>query len=110
MGISFKVGEGDLKGLCDGVGREDWVTIGFMLGNAFAPGRLGRPGGPGNLDGTVPARARLTEGPLSGVGSCTKSGKPSVGDSGMFSLRGVEFPLVGGPAQGFMGGKPATPS
>jgi hypothetical protein len=38
-----------------------------------------------------------------------KSGKPSVGDSGMFSRRGVEFPLVGGPPQGFTG-MPGTPS
>lgn len=46
----------------------------------------------------MPARARLADGRDSGVGRCVKSGKPSVvGDSGMFSRRGVELPLVGGP-------------
>lgn len=49
-------------------------------------------------DGTVPARALLIGGRLSGVGRCVvKSGKPSVvGDSGIVSRRGVELPLVGG--------------
>jgi hypothetical protein len=56
---------------------------------------MGPPGE--NLDGTVPARARRVWGRLSGVGSEANSGNPSVGDSGMFSRRGVEFPLVGGP-------------
>jgi hypothetical protein len=56
---------------------------------------IGPPGE--NLDGTVPARARRVWGKLSGVGKAANSGKPSVGDSGMFSRRGVEFPLVGGP-------------
>lgn len=56
---------------------------------------IGPPGE--NLDGTVPARARRVDGKVSGVGSCANSGKPSVGDSGIFSRSGVEFPLVGGP-------------
>lgn len=54
----------------------------------------------GKREGTVPARARLVEGRLSGVGRGAKSGNPSVGDSGIFSRRGVEFPLVGGPPHG----------
>lgn len=64
----------------------------------------------GKREGTVPARARLVDGRLSGVGNCAKSGNPSVGDSGIFSRRGVEFPLVGGPPQGLLTGRPGTPS
>ncbi len=55
----------------------------------------------GNLEGTVPARARrvglnilLSEGGM-------KSGNPSwLGDSGIVSLNGVEPPLAGGPHTG----------
>lgn len=85
---------GGLKGLVDGVGREvleseeDWCPlIPFIV-----------PTG-GNLEGTVPALALLAGlfTPVSATG--TRSGKPSwVGDSGIFSRRGVELPLaVGGP-------------
>ena len=92
-----------LNGLCAGVGLEDFGP---------RPERPRRPfpAPPGeNREGTVPARARLVWGMLSGVGSWAKSGKPSVGDSGMFSRRGVEFPLVGGPPQRLTG-IPGTPS
>lgn len=100
---SFRPGDGDLKGLWDGVGRVDWEEIAGILSRPFPilPG--------GNRDGTVPARARRVEGRLSGVGNCAKSGNPSVGDSGMFSRKGVELPLVGGPPQG-LPDKPGTPS
>lgn len=85
-------GEGDLNGHGDGVGLDVLAT---------SVGRAPRPfvTPPGEKrDGTVPARARLVvDGTLSGVGRCEKSGKPSVGDSGMFSRSGVELPLVGGP-------------
>ena len=92
-----------LNGICDGVCLE-------LLDAKVGMPRSPLPTPPGeNLDGRVPARARRVWGRLSGGGSCTKSGKPSVGDSGMFSRRGVEFPLVGGPPQGFMG-RPETPS
>jgi len=84
-------GEGALKGLGDGDGREVLAT---SVGRGAKP-LLAPPGE--KRDGTVPARARLVEGWFSGVGRCEKSGKPSVGDSGMFSRRGVELPLVGGP-------------
>ncbi|KAK3947157.1 hypothetical protein QBC32DRAFT_97895 [Pseudoneurospora amorphoporcata] len=67
------------------------------------------PAPAGNLDGTVPARARRVWGKLSRVGNWVKSGKPLVGDSGMFSRRGVKLPLVGGPPHGFTG-NPETPS
>lgn len=59
-----------------------------------------------NLEGRVPARARRVWGKPGtswADGGWTKSGKPSVGDSGMFSRRGVELPLVGGPVHGFSG-------
>jgi hypothetical protein len=89
-----------LKGLGDGVGREDF---------AIKEGKPVNPGAPPgeNRDGTVPARARLACGRLSGVGRCVKSGKPSVGDSGIFSRRGVEFPLVGGPGPQTLTGTPS---
>ncbi len=93
-----------LNGLWEGVGREDWVESVGMLRRP-----LPRPPA-GNREGTVPARARLVEGKLSGVGSCAKSGNPSVGDSGIFSRKGVEFPLVGGPPHGLVTGRPGTPS
>ena len=96
-------GEGDLKGVCVGLGRD------VLEARAGMPSKP-LPAPPGeNRDGTVPARARRVCGRLSGVGSWAKSGKPSVGDSGMFSRRGVEFPLVGGPPQRLMG-RPGTPS
>jgi hypothetical protein len=93
-----------LKGLWEGVGREDWVESVGILRRPFP-----RPPA-GNREGTVPARARLVDGRLSGVGSCAKSGNPSVGDSGIFSRRGVELPLVGGPPHGLLTGSPGTPS
>ena len=96
-------GDGDLKGVCDGLGRDV-----FEASAGKACKTLPAPPGE-NLDGTVPARARRLCGKLSGVGSWVKSGKPSVGDSGMFSRSGVEFPLVGGPPQG-CNGKPGMPS
>jgi len=86
-------GEGVWKGLWEGVGLEVFATrVGIL------PRPLAAPPGE-NLEGTVPARALLVvdDGRLSGVGRCAKSGKPSVGDSGIFSRRGVELPLVGGP-------------
>lgn len=80
-----------MKGLCDGVGREVLATNDGSCPNTF----VAPPGE--KRDGTVPARALLVGGRLSGVGRCVeKSGKPSVGDSGMVSRRGVELPLVGG--------------
>jgi hypothetical protein len=88
-----RFGDGDLNGLGDGVGRE----VLFVTMDGMGPRPLAAPPGE-KRDGTVPARARLVGcGRLSGVGRCVKSGKPSVGDSGMFSRRGVELPLVGGP-------------
>lgn len=89
--ISPMDGEGVLNGLGEGDGREVFAT---RVGRAPKP-LLTPPGE--KRDGTVPARARLVEGRLSDVGRWAKSGKPSVGDSGMFSRRGVELPLVGGP-------------
>jgi len=96
-------GDGALNGLWEGVGLDDLGARAGMLSKPL-------PTPPGeNRDGTVPARARRVWGRLSGVGNCAKSGKPSVGDSGMFSRRGVEFPLVGGPPQR-LAGRPGTPS
>ena len=83
-----------MNGLGDGVGREVFAPSAGRGPRPLRP--LGAPPGE-KRDGTVPARARLVDGKLSGVGRCEKSGKPSVGDSGMFSRRGVELPLVGGP-------------
>ena len=88
---SPRPGEGVLKGLREGVG---WEVLATSVGRGPSP-LLTPPGE--KRDGTVPARARRVEGRLSGVGRCEKSGKPSVGDSGIFSRRGVELPLVGGP-------------
>lgn len=60
--VSFKPGEGDWKGLWDGVGREDWELTAAILSKPF-------PKLPaGNREGTVPARARLVEGKLSWEG------------------------------------------
>jgi hypothetical protein len=91
--ISLRFGDGLLKGLAEGVGRED---LGTSEGSTPSP-VAGPPGE--KREGTVPARARRVWGTprLSGEDRCAKSGKPSVGDSGMFSRRGVEPPLVGGP-------------
>lgn len=97
-------GDGDLKGLCDGDGLD---VLKAKDGRLNKPLAVGPP--VDNLDGRVPARARRVEGRESWPGSCGNSGKPSVGDSGIFSRRGVEFPLVGGPPQGFTG-RLATPS
>ena len=101
-------GDGDLYGVsaAGGVGREGLEPMAAALLKRAAP-----PAPPGeNLEGTVPARARRP--PSWEDGGWTKPGKPSVGDSGMFSRRGVELPLVGGPAQGFSGfsGNPCMPS
>lgn len=97
LSFGSRFGEGDLKGVCEGDGREVFDAKAGMLSSPL-------PAPPGeNLDGTVPARARRVPGRLSGVGSWAKSGNPSVGDSGIFSRRGVELPLVGGPPQGFNG-------
>lgn len=85
--------EGGLKGLVDGVGREVFESRDCWT---FIP--LIVPTGE-NLEGTVPALALLAGlfRPASAGG--TRSGKPSrVGDSGIFSRKGVELPLaVGGP-------------
>ena len=86
-----EIGEGR-KGLVDGVGLDVFAANdGCILTPLMFP--TGE-----NRDGTVPARARRAGLfiPLSDGG--TRSGKPSCdGDSGIFSRRGVEFPLVGGP-------------
>lgn len=78
---------GGRNGLVDGVGREVWD-----MSDSF-----GVPTGE-KREGTVPAlvlRAEALKPPFE-VG--IKSGKPSwLGDSGIFSRRGVEWPLVGGP-------------
>jgi hypothetical protein len=97
--ISLRFGDGLLKGLGDGDGRE---VLAIREGRGPSP-LLTPPGE--NRDGTVPARARLVCGRFSWVGRCEKSGKPSVGDSGIFSRRGVEPPLVGGPQT--LGSKPS---
>lgn len=90
--VSMPVNGCGWNGLVEGAGLEvcessDWET--------FTP--LTVPTGE-NLEGTVPALARRP-GPLTVVSlGGTRSGKPSWdGDSGIFSRRGVEFPLVGGP-------------
>lgn len=52
----------------------------------------------GNRDGTVPARALRPELEIELLVVGIKSGKLSwLGDSGIFSRSGVEWPLVGGP-------------
>lgn len=90
-------GDGDLNGLREGVGPE------VLDGRPATPSNpLAAPPGE-NLDGTVPARARRFWGRDSAAGNGAKSGNPPVGDSGMFSRRGVELPLVGGPAHGLTG-------
>jgi hypothetical protein len=91
------VAEPGLKGLVDGVGRE-------VLGVRAATVGFSRPGPPAVVkrEGSVPARVL----PLNWLGALpgesgrawAKSGKLSpCGDSGMESLSGVEWPLVGGP-------------
>lgn len=84
-----------LKGLVDGVGRDD---LGRSELTDMSP--AGVDAGE-NRDGSVPARARRVEvwvaDAVSGI-AWLKSGKLSpLGDSGMVSRRGVELPLVGGP-------------
>jgi hypothetical protein len=84
-----------LKGLVDGVGRED---LGARVEADIKP-----PGAEEGekRDGRVPARARRADvWPADAVSGMAwlKSGKLSpLGDSGMVSRRGVELPLVGGP-------------
>ena len=92
--ISPRLGDGLLKGLGEGDGLEVFA-ISDGSGPSPASPLLKPPGE--KRDGTVPARARRVCGRPSEVGRCEKSGKPSVGDSGMFSRRGVDPPLVGGP-------------
>jgi hypothetical protein len=84
-----------LKGLVEGVGRED-------LGRSEAADS--KPGGAAEgekRDGSVPARARRVDVCVAAAASgiaWLKSGKLSpLGDSGIVSRRGVELPLVGGP-------------
>jgi len=89
--VSWRLGDGDLNGLGDG---DVLDVLDTSVGGAPSP-LLAPPGE--KRDGTVPARARLVCGRLSGVGRPEKAGNPSVGDSGIFSRNGVEFPLVGGP-------------
>lgn len=91
-------GDGDLKGLCDGDGLD---VLNANEGMLSKPLLVGPP--VDNLDGSVPARARRVDGRESWLASCGNSGKPSVGDSGIFSRRGVELPLVGGPPHGLTG-------
>ena len=94
-----------MKGDGDGAGFD------AVLAPSGGMPRMPLPIPPGeNRDGTVPALARRVCGRVSATGSAwVKSGKPSVGDSGMFSRREVEFPLVGGPPHRLTG-KPETPS
>ena len=85
----------DLKGLVAGVGLEllVWESAGLDKPEAPPPA--------GNLEGTVPARARRVG--LSKLFSAggAKSGNPSwLGDSGMVSRSGVDPPLAGGPHTG----------
>lgn len=83
---------GGRKGLVDGVGREVCDMNGCSTSTSFNV-----PMG-GNRDGTVPARALRPELPIEPLVVGIKSGKLSwLGDSGMFSRSGVEWPLVGGP-------------
>ena len=70
LAISWAAGIGR-NGLVDGVGRD--VLFAKFRGR-FTPAR-GFPGG--NLDGTVPARARRVVGWVADSGGGTKSGKPS---------------------------------
>ena len=89
------------KGLAVGVGRAERDSDGCGPAAGAAPlgdGALAET----NREGRVPARTRrgIVTVVAEAGGSKTagfKSGKPSVGDSGMFSRSGVEFPLVGGP-------------
>lgn len=101
---SFTDGEGGWKGLGAGLTRDDIGATAGILSKA-------PPTPPGEKrEGRVPARARRPDWrPSAGVMTGAKSGKPSVGDSGIFSRSGVELPLVGGPSHGFMG-MPEMPS
>ena len=78
-----------LKGLVEGVGREDLGSSDWVA-PPIAP--LGE-----NLDGRVPARVLRGLCVVFSAGGM-KSGKPSwLGDSGIVSRKGVEPPLAGGP-------------
>ena len=91
--LSVAVVDAGLNGLVDGIGRADLVKK--LCCESSTCGAAGE-----NLEGTVPARARLGE--LISGGGGTRSGNPSwSGDSGMVSRRGVELPLVGGPPHMF---------
>lgn len=84
---------GGRKGLVEGVGREDCEMgcgWGFKSVRRLPTGE--------KREGTVPARARREELCKPALGGGIRSGKPSwLGDSGIFSRSGVEWPLVGGP-------------
>lgn len=90
--VSMPDTPGGLNGLVEGVGREvcDMNGCSRSISLRVVMG--------GKREGTVPARAlrpELGNWPLV-VG--IRSGKLSwLGDSGMFSRSGVEWPLVGGP-------------
>jgi hypothetical protein len=91
-----------LNGLVDGVGRDVFEP---RSEDEFNEGVLVAASGMPRRDGSVPARVRplvardFVPGVLSADG-CWKSGKPSpLGDSGMVSRNGVEWPEVGGPVQ-----------
>lgn len=84
---------GGRKGLVEGVGREDCE---MGCGGGFKSVRR-LPTGE-KREGTVPALARREELCKPVLGGGMRSGNPSwLGDSGMFSRSGVEWPLVGGP-------------
>jgi hypothetical protein len=91
-GASVAIVDGGLKGLVEGVGRDDFESSGGLDG-------LGVESVGENFDGTVPALALLAGLLRQTSAGAMRSGKPSwVGDSGIFSRNGVEFPLaVGGP-------------
>jgi hypothetical protein len=94
--------EGGLNGLVEGVGLEvlDKKDCGTLTPLSVPTGE--------KREGTVPARARRTEPDEVFSVWGTRSGKPSwLGDSGIFSRRGVEFPLVGGPGPQMCGESPS---
>lgn len=82
------------NGLVDGVGLEVFeMTEGWTLSPLSAPTGEKR-------EGTVPARVRRPGLYAMVSGDGTRPGNSSwFGDSGIFSRRGVELPLVGGPPQ-----------
>lgn len=90
--VSIPETPGGLKGLVEGVGREVCEANGCWSSISFSV-----PIG-GKRDGTVPARARRLGLPMEPLVVGIRSGKLSwLGDSGIFSRSGVEWPLVGGP-------------